>query len=177
MSLNKIGSGILIISIAAVAIGQNNVNGKCGELETAFKFAHPSGQPVIFGKQFDIRRLDLRFAEATGNGVAGSEVIVRYMWKWFEYPYQEHPTGVWSTAYNLIRCNTGTKGAIEVPEYKLVPAGWYKGPYLLGGRRPKFEELEISLIDSKGKSYTFHVSSAELVTARKLGVFRTTFTK
>ncbi|MFT3745784.1 MAG: hypothetical protein QM785_16020 [Pyrinomonadaceae bacterium] len=102
-------------------------------METDFKFGHPAGKPVIYGKHFPVPELKLRFVNDKNDAMASDEVIVRYKWKWFEYPYQEHPTGVWSTAYYHSKCSTDVDGRVTVPEYDLIPAGWYKGAFLFGG--------------------------------------------
>lgn len=47
-------------------------------------------------------------------------------------------------AYDLLECSTDNQGYLTVPEYRLVPRGWYKGNYLLG-RKPEFKDLELSI--------------------------------
>lgn len=102
-------------------------------------------QPLIHGKPFLVPKLRLRITEiATGKRAANQEVIIRYVWRWLQYPYEDHPLGVWSNSYDLIQCFTDPEGELVVPEYNVVPHGWYKGPVLVG-RIPEFKELEVSV--------------------------------
>jgi hypothetical protein len=103
------------------------------------------GDPVITGEAFIIPSLKFRVTDSkTGKPVSKKQVVVRYVWRWFQYPYPDHPLGAWLDAYDLIECSTDEAGYLVLPEYKLVPRGWYSGKHLLG-RKPKFKELELSL--------------------------------
>lgn len=125
------------------AVYSSPVSG-CGNVIRNFN-SPQKGDPVITGAAFTIPSLKLRVTDSkTGKPVSRKEVVVRYVWRWFEYPYPDHAFGVWSDAYDLIECSTDDDGYFLLPEYKLVPRGWYQGQYLLG-RKPKFKDLELSV--------------------------------
>jgi hypothetical protein len=115
----------------------------CGAVEEVH--GRPPKPPVVYGKPYIVPKLRLHVAdEQTGVPVAEREVIVRYVWRWFEYPYQEHPLGVWSDAYDLVRCMTDKHGVVGMSEFKVVPRGWYRGKMLIG-RKPEFTHLDVSV--------------------------------
>jgi len=115
----------------------------CGVVEEGY--GRPKRQPVVYGKPYTVPKVRLRITdERTGVPVAGREVFVRYVWRWFEYPYSERPLGVWSEAFDLVKCSTDGQGFVEMSEFKVVPGGWYKGKMLLG-RRPEFSHLDVSV--------------------------------
>lgn len=147
---------ILDLILFGVAIGQStdpsSSNAGCGSVETNSAFGHPQTPPVIFGKPFVVPTLRIRVIDAgTGKPLIGKEVIVRYVWRWLEYPYQEHPFGAWSDAYDLVRCVTDQNGMVVIAEHQVVPSGWYKGKYTLG-HKPSFRRLDISV--NTGRSIT-----------------------
>ena len=69
---------------------------------------------------------------------------MRYVWRWFEYPYPERPLGVWSDTYDLVKCTTNNHGEVEMSEFKVGPIGWYEGEMLMG-RKPQFTHLDVSV--------------------------------
>jgi hypothetical protein len=116
---------------------------QCGGREQGY--GRSNNPPVIYGEPYTVPKLRLRITdEQTGVPLAEREVIVRYVWRWFEYPYPERPLGVWSDAYDLVRCTTDETGVVPVPEFKVTPSGWYKGKMLLG-RKPEFTHLDVSV--------------------------------
>ncbi|MEJ7623462.1 MAG: hypothetical protein WKF34_05675 [Pyrinomonadaceae bacterium] len=138
----------------------------CGVLVTDFMFGHPQTPPVIFDKPFSVPSMRIQAVDAkTRKPLVGNEIIVRYSWRWFQYPYQEHPLGVWSDAYDLVRCVTDEDGMIIVPEHEVVPSGWYKGKHLLG-RKPSFRHLDVS-VGTKKSIQHFEVSRNELEKMRQ----------
>jgi hypothetical protein len=115
----------------------------CGVIEVGH--SRPQKPPVIFGKPYLVPKFRLLITdEQTGAPIAGREVIVRYVWRWFEYPYPERPLGVWSDSYDLVRCTSDNNGEVEMSEFKVVPSGWYKGKMLMG-REPEFTHLDVSV--------------------------------
>lgn len=154
---------VFSLMAATFSAGQESPipSGNCGVIETKLNFGHLQTPPVIFGTLFKVPGLQIKFVDSgTQKPIAGNEVIVRYVWRWFEYPYQEHPFGVWSDAYDLVRCVTSQNGFVNVPEYDVVPSGWYKGKYLVW-HKPSFKELEISVTTGKG-IYSYQVSRKSL---------------
>lgn len=128
---------------AQQALPASKPRAACGVVEEGYGL--PREPPVVYGKPYVVPKFRLRISdEQTGVPVAGREVIVRYVWRWFEYPYPERPLGVWSDAYELVRCVTGEDGVVEMPEFKVVPRGWYKGRMLMG-RKPRFTHLGVSV--------------------------------
>lgn len=166
------GSCIIILVLAAIVVsfGQRaplpSSKAGCGVLETDFIFGHPRTPPVIFGKPFIVPGVRIQAVDAkTREPLVGNEIIVRYAWRWFQYPYPEHPLGSWSDAYDLVRCVTDKDGMIVVREHEVVPGGWYKGKYLLG-RKPDFRHLDIS-VGTKKSIQHFEVSRNELEQMRR----------
>lgn len=116
----------------------------CGKMIKAFDFID-WGDPVITGQPIEIPTLKLRVTDnKTGEAVPRKEVIIRYVWSWYRYPYPEHRFGVWSNSFDVIHYLTDEDGYFLLPAYKLVPRGWYKGKYLFG-RKPKFRDIELSV--------------------------------
>ena len=139
---------ISLLLVAASSSGQQPAptpkpHTACGVVEAGYGL--PQKRPVIYGKPYIIPKFRLRITdERTGVPIAGREVIVRYVWRWFEYPYPERPLGVWSDAYELVRCMADKGGVVEMSEFKVAPRGWYKGRMLMG-RRPEFTHLDVSV--------------------------------
>jgi hypothetical protein len=133
----------VVLASAQPPAATSKTHTACGAVEDA---AFPREKaPVVYGTAYVIPNLRLRILDTqTGVAVTGREVIVRYVWRWFEYPYQEHPLGVWSDAYVLRKCATDEHGLIEVSEFKVTPRGWYKGRLLLW-RKPAFTHLDVSV--------------------------------
>jgi hypothetical protein len=108
------------------------------------------GAAVIFGKEFQVPELSMRFVDAqTGKPVIPKVVNIHYYWQWLEYPYPEHAWGAWSDAEDWVKCTTGGDDRLSVPVHRVKPRGWYNGKYtkfpytLSGSREPKFDRLEI----------------------------------
>ncbi len=161
---------ILILAAATLSFGQDSplpsLEAGCGVLEKDFVFGHPQTPPVIFGKSFSVPNVRIQALDAnTRKPLVGNEIIVRYVWRWFQYPYPEHPLGVWSDAYDLVRCVIDKDGVVVGPEHEVVPSGWYKGKYLLG-RKPSFRHLDISVGTKKSISH-YQVSRNELEKMRQ----------
>lgn len=130
-------------SYGQAAARASKPRGACGAVEAAHNL--PRKAPVVYGKPYIVPKFRLRVVdERTGEPVAGREVIVRYSWRWFEYPYPEHPLGVWSDAYELVRCRSDKGGVVEMSEFRVEPRGWYKGRLLMG-RKPEFTDLDVSV--------------------------------
>lgn len=106
---------------------------------------HHLGKPVVFGKEYTVPALHLRFVdEETGRPVTPRAIDVHYYWEWLEYPYPEHPQGAWSDAEEWVRCTTTTSQAF-VPARTIRPRGWYDGKHARfpWPRMPRFDRLEI----------------------------------
>jgi hypothetical protein len=137
-----------VLSTAVFASGQeppgaSKPRAACGVVEKGY--GQSQRPPVVYGKPYNVPKLRLRITdERTGAAFGGREVFVRYVWRWFEYPYPERPFGVWSEAYDLLKCVSDSRGFVEMSEFKVVPGGWYKGKMLLG-RKPEFTHLDVSV--------------------------------
>lgn len=162
-------SMLLLSSILATAVfasGQEppGASKPCGVIEKGYGQAQRP--PVVYGKPYNVPRLRLRVTdERTGAAVAGREVFVRYVWRWFEYPHAERPLGVWSEAHDLSKCASDARGLVELPEFKVVPGGWYRGKMLLG-RKPEFTHLDVSVHFETHVTHV-RVTKAELERHRK----------
>ena len=118
-------------------------NRTCGESEQGY--GRSNNPPLIYGEPYNVPKLQLRITDKrTDLPIGEREVIVRYVWRWFEYPYPERPLGVWSDAYDLVRCVTDKGGLVSSSEVKIMPSGWYKGKMLMG-RKPEFTHLDVSV--------------------------------
>lgn len=137
---------VLVAAVCASGQGPSGATSPradCGVVEAGY--GQSKRPPVVYGKPYTAPRLRLRITdERTGAPVAGREVFVRYVWRWFEYPYTERPLGVWSEAFDLLKCVSDGRGFVEAPELKVTPGGWYKGKMLLG-RKPEFSHLDVSV--------------------------------
>jgi hypothetical protein len=102
--------------------------------------------PVIFGKPYGVPDLHLQFEE-DGNVMRPSKIAVYYIWNWLEYPYPDHPFGVWSSAHDWFNCNVGENGKLTVPSFTVKPRGWYKGFYIYfpWPKKPHFDHVELTL--------------------------------
>jgi hypothetical protein len=115
----------------------------CGELEQGY--GHSQNPPVINGKPYTVPELRLKITDdRTGRPIGDREVVVRYVWRWFEYPYPERLLGVWSDAFDFVRCTTSKDGLVLFSEFNVTPVGWYKGKMLMG-RKPEFTHLDVSV--------------------------------
>jgi len=163
------GAVLVVLLAASAAAGQDRAvaskpHAACGAVEEGY--GRPQRPPAVRGKTYVVPRLRLLVTdERTGAPVAGREVIVRYVWRWFEYPYPERPLGVWSDAYDLVRCVTDARGAVEMSEYGVEPVGWYKGRVLFG-RKPEFTHLDVSVHLEKHITH-FRVTKGELKSFRE----------
>ena len=139
---------IFLLAIAVLAVGQQSgpkpkPHPSCDSVEKGY--GRPQKTPVIYGKPYLVPKFRLQITdEETGAPIAGREVIVRYVWRWFEYPYPERPLGVWSDSFDLVRCTADNQGEVEMSEFKIVPSGWYQGEMLMG-RKPEFTHLDVSV--------------------------------
>ncbi|HET6648213.1 MAG TPA: hypothetical protein VFH01_12875 [Pyrinomonadaceae bacterium] len=144
---------ILLIAFLVVTLAVHSLSahtpaplksaGTCGELEQGY--GRSKNPPLIYGEPYTVPKLQLRITdERTGVPIGERELIVRYVWRWFEYPYPERPLGVWSDAYDLVMCTTDKGGLVSVAEIKVMPSGWYKGKMLMG-RKPEFTHLDVSV--------------------------------
>lgn len=169
---------ISILAAGAAPVGQepgaaSRPEAGCGAVEAGYGL--PQKPAVVYGKPYVVPKFRLLVTdERTGAPAAGREVIVRYSWRWFEYPYPEHPLGVWSDSYELVRCVTDKGGSVEMPEFKLEPRGWYKGRLLMG-RKPAFTHLDVSvhlgkhithITIAKGELERYKKSKAETIPLR-----------
>lgn len=117
----------------------------------------PPHKPVIFGKDFQVPELHMRFLDAeTRKPLIPKVVNVHYYWLWLEWPAPEHAWGAWSDAQDWIKCTTGGDDQLVVPARTVKPRGWYNGKYtkfpytLSGSKEPKFDRLEIVFEFEKG---------------------------
>ncbi|CAN5415835.1 hypothetical protein BH10ACI3_BH10ACI3_06950 [soil metagenome] len=136
-----IGTICLMIFTVATAQPAMPSKGKC-ELSIADGISSPKGTPSLFGQGFNIPDLRFRFVDF-GNRVENLPQVVRifYVWEWWEYPYPDHPRGVWNEANDIVLCTGVTNDEILIPAYKVEPKGWYSGKY---ARTPRFDHIEVS---------------------------------
>ncbi|MBX3278942.1 MAG: hypothetical protein KF868_13135 [Acidobacteria bacterium] len=144
---------LLLVLVATFA--QTPKNNRCDPPEeTCMGPGCEKRVPVIFGKPYVVPTLKIKLIDRnTNKPAAGIKVSVGYGFKWFEYPYPEHPRGVWSEASYSTECVANEEGVIEVDEFKVEPHGWYKGVY---AREPQFTKVtigyELPYVGSAGKN-------------------------
>jgi hypothetical protein len=116
----------------------------------------PPHEAVVFGKEFRVPELRMRFVDAeTGKPVIPKAINVHYYWQWVEWPYPEHAWGAWSDAQDWVKCTTDDDQLV-IPAHTVKPRGWYNGKYikfpytLSGSKDPKFDRLEIVFEFEKG---------------------------
>ena len=150
-TMNFIRLTVMMMSLVVVASAQNPGNGgACTFYRNTVGMREE--KPTIFGKEFLVPELHMRFVDAkTGKPLIPRVVTVFYLWRWLEYPYPEHGWGAWGEAGELFRCSTGGATQLVVPARTIKPRGWYDGKYtkfpytLLGSKKPKFDSLEIMI--------------------------------
>ena len=143
---------ILVIGLVVVIFGVGPLRAQtpapgpqktCGEREQGF--GRSQNPPVINGKPYTVPELRLQIIDdQTDRPIGNREVIVRYVWRWFEYPYPERLLGVWSDAFDFVRCTSSKDGLVLLSEFKVTPLGWFKGKMLMG-RKPEFTHLDVSV--------------------------------
>ena len=111
------------------------------------------GEPVIFGDEFNVPSLNIRFVrESTGEPAIPDDIFLLYLWDWLRWPYPEAPTGYWYETHDSVECTTNGQSNITIPPYTVRPRGWYAGRYtrfpftLFGSRHPRFSRIEISIL-------------------------------
>lgn len=118
--------------------------------------------PLVFGKPFAVPSLRFQF-ERDGQIVRPIEVDVFYYWNWIEYPYPEHPFGVWTDAADWFKCRVAEDGNLAVPPHTVRPRGWYNGlfNYFPWPKKPLFSHLEIT-VKVEGCAPKFHIAREDL---------------
>lgn len=151
-----VGSALVLVLCSGISVqgfAQCSEIVKAEENGLLSRNGQPRGPAVIFNDPESMPQLRLRFVDAkSGKRVTPKQVIVTYPWKWLEYPYPEHPWGAWSDAYDFLKCTlTQDEEELIIPEYKLVPRGWYKGKYtgFPWSRKPKFDGIGITIKEAQ----------------------------
>lgn len=105
----------------------------------------PSEQPVLFGKEFIVPELRIRFRTRESKDELPNKITLFYIWEWFRYPNPDHPNGGWDEAGDIIDCDGSiSSDIIKIPGYSVEPKGWYKGDYAGNHKNmPRFSYLEI----------------------------------
>ena len=110
------------------------------------------GEPVIFGDEFDVPGMNIRFVrQNTGEPVIPDGILVFYIWRWLGEPYDGEFLGRWNSAIQRVECTTNGQSSITIPPHTMRLRGWYDGKYtrfpftLLGSGRPRFDHIEISI--------------------------------
>ena len=110
---------------------------KC-ELALPNGVSAPEGPAVFTGTDYKVPNLRFRFVNWPHE--PPSLVRVFYGWQWWEYPYPNHPRGVWSDANDIVECTSFGPEQILIPSYNVKPKGWYSGRY---ARVPRFNHIEV----------------------------------
>lgn len=160
---------LVVSSLSAQTPTDVELQRACGDREPGY--GRSNKPPVITGKPYTVPELRLQFTDAqTGAPIGKREVIVRYVWRWFEYPYPERVLGVWSDDYDLVRCTATKDGIVQLTEFKVIPIGWYKGKMLMG-RKPEFTHIDVSVNLEKQITH-FRITKHELERYHRDGVDR-----
>jgi hypothetical protein len=102
----------------------------------------PEKPVLLTGSEAKIPELRLQIS----TDVLPETIRIWYDWVWLEYPYPEHPFGVWSGADDIVDCTARGATNVRIPSYVVKPKGWYSGKY---ARSPKFDHLEIAFISKE----------------------------
>jgi hypothetical protein len=159
---------VLLLPIASVA--QTAKSNRCvNPEETCMGEACNKRVPVIFGRPYVVPKLKITLIDKnTNKPAAGVKMGVGYGFEWLEYPYPEHPRGVWTEAsYATSDCFANEDGVIEVDEFKVEPHGYYKGIYS-NGKTPKFTTVSIGYRLPYVGSSTKHCSTGTEFTRAQL---------
>jgi hypothetical protein len=134
----------ILAVVSTVAFGQVPRRNLCGPPEENCMGERCEKRiPVIFGKPYVVPKMKITLIDKNTNRPAvGAKIGVGYGFEWLEYPYTEHPYGVWSEASYSTGCVANEDGVIEVDEFMVEPHGWYKGIYALG-KKPRFTNVSI----------------------------------
>lgn len=106
------------------------------------------GKPLIYGEEYKVPALRLRFVErGSGRAVIPQAIHVHYYWQWIQYPYPEHEWGAWVDADELVSCSTDQTDRLNIPEPIIKPRGWYDGKYVdfPWKKKPRFDRVEIAI--------------------------------
>jgi hypothetical protein len=159
---------IVVYPLTVIAMFQQSaVNdkmwGACGEAGTPYVRKDP---PVVHGKPYVVPTLRLRVVDAqTGKPIVGRELMVHYVWRWYEYSHEGHVLGVWSDVSIPRKCTTDQEGFLSVPEFRITPHGWYKGKLLLW-RKPEFTHLSVTVdfhnFTNRFRSVSFRIDKTDI---------------
>jgi hypothetical protein len=125
------------------------------------------GKAVIFGEPVEVPALSFRFVrQETGEPLQPGSVRIFYSWRWIEYPYQEHPWGVWSSESEVFECQA-SGSRLEAPSRTVRPRGWYAGkytkwPWVWSSGKPRFEEVGINFEMNETRLGSFSIQRDEL---------------
>lgn len=165
---NRIAIGFVV---AIISIASNSIVFACEEVKydsNSPVYQYPKTQPLVFGKSFQVPSFKLRIIDSqTSKPLANAEIRVFYVWEWFMYPQYEKLFGGWEQAHESKKCALSNDGSVNVPTYKVITRGWYKGKWLLG-RKPKFDHLVIQ-VPIRSRILTFHYSKKDLEKLGKQG--------
>jgi len=123
---------------------------QCEEMKKNFG-RESLGEPVLEGVPTLIPEIKFKVTKRDTTEIMPlQEVVLRYVWKFFDATYRRNNLKGWSTdAYDAIRCTANAEGIVHFPEYNLVPRAWYDGPKIQtifrGKSLPSFHELELSV--------------------------------
>jgi len=142
---------LTVIALFQQSTVNDKMSGACGEAGTPYA---RQDLPVVHGTPYVVPTLRVRIVDAqTGKPIAGHELMVHYVWRWYEYPHEGHLLGVWSDVSIPRKCATDQEGFVSVPEFRITPLGWYKGKLLLW-RKPEFTHLSVT-VDFHNSTSTF----------------------
>jgi hypothetical protein len=134
-----------ILAVVSVAtFGQTPRNNRCEPPEEiCMGVGCEKRVPVIFGTHYEVPTLRVKLIDKNTNKPASvASITFNYNWKWLEYPYTEHPFGVWSEENYSTTCSADEGGIVEVGQFKVEPHGWYKGIYSVG-KKPRFTGVTV----------------------------------
>ncbi len=165
-----------LISLAGQDISSSSLNAVCSPVKDV-GVGHPQTTPVIFGKAFVTPNVRVHFLDAgTKNQIGGNLVVVHYTWWYFNPTSGENcEWGCWEDAYENAQCITDKSGTVNLPEFEVVPSGWFKTkPRLFFSTAPKFHDIEIDIHTQKW-IIGYHLSQKELERMRKTQTVDVTF--
>ncbi|HEY9282567.1 MAG TPA: hypothetical protein VIP46_03845 [Pyrinomonadaceae bacterium] len=145
-SLISASALVAVTSCASVFAGQPTAGatppGQCGEKRENGKLDKPH---VVEGESYPVPKLRLRVVDdKTGRPVAGRRVSVSFGWEWFEYSSPGGPLGAWWSGSEAVTCVTDKEGYVNLPQWTVVPKGWYGGEALVG-RKPEIDGFGVAV--------------------------------
>ena len=134
----------------------------------------PQTPPTLFGAEFKVPELKFLITKTNEAFAVPKTIRLFYVWEWFEYPSIGYANGVWRENGDIVECSNVTARDVIIPEYKVVPKGWYVGEFANERKnRPRFVHIEVAFEtdDCGAPRLLFDRKKIERLKERTISVF------